>query len=45
MICLNDYIIYISLPFVMIGICNTVMFLCKKRENLNSINSLELNME
>ncbi len=45
MICLDNYIIYISLPFVMIGICNTLMFLCKKTEHSNSINNLELNIE
>ena len=49
MICVNQYIIYITVPFTLIGILNTVIYFCKKNkcedENNNSINPFEINME
>ena len=49
MICFNQYIIYITLPFTLLGILNTITYLSKKNkcedENNNSINSFEINME
>lgn len=49
MICVNQYIVYITIPFTFIGILNSIIYLCKKNkcedENINSVNSFQINLE
>ena len=47
MICVDNIVIYICIPFTLVGICSTIAYLCSKKEynNNNSINSNEIVLE
>lgn len=46
MICLNNIIIYISIPFTVLGVCCSISYLCSKKQcdNNNSINNYEIEL-
>ena len=46
MICVDNIVIYICIPFTLLGICSTIAYLCSKKEyNNNSINVHEIVLE
>lgn len=46
MICVDNIVFYISLPFVIIGLINTTVYLCIKKEcDDQNINTNEVTLE
>ena len=47
MICVDNIVIYICIPFTLVGVCSTIAYLCSKKEfnNNNSINAHEIVLE
>ena len=44
MICIDNILIYICIPFTLLGVCYSIGYLCSKKkcDNNNSINTHEI---